>query len=1132
MTFLKGHRQAGHPGRDGSPSAMAELDDAAHRMESDAQAGEWVTPRVLADRLVDQQLWWRVCAEAVATSSDRLLEWYDGLDRALFEALASRGEAAVHAARALAGIGAALTGVSSGDPAIQVGRALAHWSGAHALPRMPVTPSAHGLLATCAHSGLRDVLSLIDRSAGDQTRAFLALQAAMLAGLPVAERSVRQVRVLFDHRGEEQVGRTGTLRVFVLPGGPSGLYPDPRTMTFFQADRYFVDALTAAWSYATRGRTEPPCVLWSLTSVEGERQWRVEGDSLGAALAVALCESLRGWSWLRIPFLARFQVSRSRSAITGSVAADGSVGAVGGLDRKLEAAHQHRWRVVAPSANGDARRSKPDGLKLSLVGNVRQARRKAKRWLATRIIAGVGTLLLAATGSLVVDRLVQLDAESNAAEQNRQREQRRSTAAKLLMTAESLRESQPVTALQLGIAAVAVDDGPVTKASLLTALTVREESTVLTTVGGVQTAALGNGLAMVGGSAGVTLWNVKEPARPEVVASAKGASVVTEVGADGFVLAGMADGTIQLWDPSNAYQQVNAEILARPRAVVQAATFFSGGRSGVIGWRDGTATIWTIVDGRVTVQKVVRLAPTLRWLAVGPDNHTLYAGTSQGTVVWELIDRYRPTQLHGPDPRMDYRAMAPGKRERDDIALALVGERAVMLDFEKRLNPKEKNELAIKDRKNPVRSIAMAADGRTGVIGGADGTAQAWRFVPVIGGRDYRPRALLDGHTDEIVATAVSPDGSTALTVGRDDKAILWDLSHQDVALAPIAEAGDEVVAVAGTPKAGSAFTLNAAGAAVVWGITNLSRPRRLGNINGRSRAPVGTFALSADGTMAFVGGKKSAPVLWDVSDPSRLRPFAPVKDRNRSVHAAAFSPDRGTLAISGDVEVALWDISIPDRPARLGGIPTHGHTTSVAIGRTSPEHTYLLTGDGGVAVLWEMSDRAQPRLVGTLPGSGRLTTMAFDPASDTLLIGRATKLSAEMWDIRDPAQPYLLPALGDHNDPVQAVAFSANGLLALTAGADGVVNVWNLIDRSRPQRLTRLTGHVGAVRSAAILGDGGTALSGSSDGEALLWDITALANIAANPVDRACQEAGGGLSARDWQRYAPELPYTDICPA
>ncbi|WP_281901741.1 S16 family serine protease [Phytohabitans aurantiacus] len=1111
---------------------MVELDDTVHRMESEDHGSNGITPRGLADRLVDQQLWWRVCVEAVATRSDRLLEWYEGKDRATFGALAGRGEAAVQAARVLAGVGAALIGLPPDDRSAPLARALTHWSAANPLPRMPVTPSAQRMLSRCSHPGLRDVLSMIDRSAGDHTRAFLALQAAMLAGLPVTERCVRQVRVLFDHRGEEPMGKTGTLRVSVLPGGPSGLYPDPRTMTFFQADRGFVDALTAAWTYATRGRADPPCVLWSVTSVEGERQWRIEGDSLGAAFAVALCESLRGWS--------RVHVVRSRSAITGTVGADGSVGAVGGLDRKLEAAHRNNWRVVAPLPNRDACRTKPDGLKMSFVGNISQARRKAKRWLATRIMAGAGALLLVAGGAVVEQKLDRLGTESTAAREEQKREQRKNIATEMLMAAESLRESQPMTALKLAIAAVAVNDGPTTKASLLTALTVREDSTVLDDEGGVETVALGNDVAVAGGPSGVRLWNVRDRARPKVLASSKTASVFTEAGRDGgFVMAGHADGTIELWDPSNALQGVDATALDRPHIAPRAAAFFSGGRSGVIAWQDGMATIWTAQDGRITVQKTSRLAPTISWLALGADDHTLYVGTDRGTAVWELIARHSPALLRGPDPGMAYQEMAHAKRDRDEIALVRTEDKAVMLAMDNRLKPKRTYELAPVGRKEPVGSISMTPGGRTAISGSPSGIATVWQFSYNAGLGEYRPRAVFDGHTDAIVGTALSPDGALAMTVGRDGRTILWNLAHQDFTVRPLAGAKvfqakerSDVVAVAGTPSAGGAFTLDAEGEAVVWGLANLHRPRRLGSLNGRGRAPVKAFALNAKGTLALVGSQNADPVLWDVSDPAAPRSFDPIRDRNQSVYAAAFSPDRDILVLSGDVEVGLWDVSKPNRPLRLGGIPANGHATRVAIRRTAATgSTYLLTADGGTARIWEVADPARPRSIGTVPGSGKITSVAFNPANDTVLISRDTRLLAEMWDIGDPAHPYQQPALGGHKEPVQAVALSANGRLALTAGGDGVVKVWNLIDPSRPQLLTPLAGHLGPVLSAMLLGNGGIALTGSADGDALLWDITELANIAANPVDRACQVARGSLSVQDWRRYAAELPYVNICP-
>jgi hypothetical protein len=44
------------------------------------------------------------------------------------------------------------------------------------------------------------------------------------------------------------------------------------------------------------------------------------------------------------------------------------------------------------------------------------------------------------------------------------------------------------------------------------------------------------------------------------------------------------------------------------------------------------------------------------------------------------------------------------------------------------------------------------------------------------------------------------------------------------------------------------------------------------------------------------------------------------------------------------------------------------------------------------------------------------------------------------------------------------------------------------------------------------------------------LWDHSPLNDLRADPVAHACAIAGRGLTAEEWARYIPELPYRRSC--
>jgi WD40 repeat protein len=110
------------------------------------------------------------------------------------------------------------------------------------------------------------------------------------------------------------------------------------------------------------------------------------------------------------------------------------------------------------------------------------------------------------------------------------------------------------------------------------------------------------------------------------------------------------------------------------------------------------------------------------------------------------------------------------------------------------------------------------------------------------------------------------------------------------------------------------------------------------------------------------------------------------------------------------------------------------------------------------------------------------------------------------------------------------ALAFSGDGHTLAGGSYDKTAILWNVTYHAHPFRLATLTGHAGAVDTVAFSSDGQTLGTGSSDGTATLWDTSQQTRIALETVDLACAITGGGLTADEWRRYAPALPYQPTC--
>jgi hypothetical protein len=296
---------------------------------------------------------------------------------------------AAHAASVLAGLVRAMcTGEDAGGA---VERALVHVDAAHVVIGRADNdvPTELGVGGT---PGLRHVLSHLDlqHHDGRGAVALLALQIADL--LPRYGRHTVRLPVLFQ-RGDQH-GEVGELRLARLDCPQTGLFPDPRTMAFFSADAEFGDALATAWEGSPLADADKDAaVTWSITEGSGP-VLRVDGGSLGGALAVGLAELDRRRAPLRVKRLDQ------RCAVSAALGSDGALARVEHVAQKLDAAADRKpalRHVVLPEANrGDTAAENPP-VKVRFAATVKDATSAARR--------GNRGLLAAVAGAAAVTAL-------------------------------------------------------------------------------------------------------------------------------------------------------------------------------------------------------------------------------------------------------------------------------------------------------------------------------------------------------------------------------------------------------------------------------------------------------------------------------------------------------------------------------------------------------------------------------------------------------------------------------------------------------------------------------------------------------------------------------------------------------
>jgi WD40 repeat protein len=768
------------------------------------------------------------------------------------------------------------------------------------------------------------------------------------------------------------------------------------------------------------------------------------------------------------------------------------------------------------------------------------ARRRTRR--LRQLLALVTALLLVSTATTWY---------AQRARQSSNRERNAAIAAKVLLQANDLHDTNPDLAAQLVVAAYRLADTADARASLLNTFATPYVTLLNGHTDIVHDLAYsrdGRTLLSAGGDHTLRLWSVTDPVRPRPLATLTkpAASIDGPAGfinaaysPDGRLIAATTGRGIVVWDVTDPAHPVHLSNIAGNGALLAGVAI---GADGILtasgGDRRGLRTIirmWNITDPdqpRPIASPTGGAGPAVQ-LARSPDGHLL------ATIDQREPPTTDPLKYNDAVEARLWEVTGDGARVLDAPGRGFVGVEAVTFSPDgHRMVTADRHDLVktwdVRDPRRPtalsafplggngIRTVAISPDGHTLAVAN---TGQGLRLWDITNPRKPQPLTQLAGAAAIVTDVTFSPDGNT-LAAGSGLQIRLYDITGY--AFSVRAHGASQVVAFG--PDGHSVATGHLDGTVVIWDTADPYRPRPRATLAvGKRNDMVVALEFSPDHRILAAAGVTGPVKLWDTAA-MKLVAEIPL-DTSRSLDGSAltsmaYSPDGHTLAIGSlEAPVRLWDVTDPRQP-RSESILTGFTGTANSVAFNADGRLLAVAGRDTNSGIWDVTDPQHPGKTANLPGlaPGLVTSIVFGHNSRTLAAGGLD--GVRLWNVSPDGVARPVTTLGGH--PSAELAPSSNGTLAV-GDRDNTVTFWDITNSARPQPPVRFIAD-GRAYSVAFSPDGQLFAVAGADtaiaGQAIRLRQTNPDDLAA----RICALAQLTITRAEWNQYFLNLPYHPPC--
>lgn len=504
---------------------------------------------------------------------------------------------------------------------------------------------------------------------------------------------------------------------------------------------------------------------------------------------------------------------------------------------------------------------------------------------------------------------------------------------------------------------------------------------------------------------------------------------------------------------------------------VAAIDFSPDGTSMISAGQDGVILAWS-VENPLDVGAPIEVGrhPDVLWdVEVGPDGHTVATAGEDGVI--QLWDTREMSPIG--EPLID--------SERDALSVQFSPDGGILLGGNGRgelmgwvLDTREPLFEAFNAHESDLWEIVFSPQGDLVATASSDGKVRIWDLVGNLVAEPFADEAG-DSRGVQFLGTG------TLLAAGDETGIVrVWDLGTNEQVLATQVGHGGQVIASSVTSDRRTLVTLGLDQNAIRWvGSSGQS------SIMADHGGGVFGIAISRDGSLLASGDGDGAIRVFS-SDSGELL-VGPVQIHSSAIWGLAFSAD-GSVLLSGDADGAIS--AVEPESGEVIVAPVDGHDGAIRSIVVAGEMA-LSGGDDGEVRAWSLGLEPVGEAMG--PHRGGVTDMAL--SDDGVLAVSDRSGMVTLWDPGDRSQ--VADPLQADDNTIWGIAWSPNGELLATASDDWAAFVWDVSAREMVASLTTLPEGGTAV---GFLEDGAVLATTSRDGSVRLFDLELEREIGAEP--------------------------------